>query len=217
MSKPILYSYFRSSSAYRVRIALNVKGVDYEYRPVHLVNDGGEQNKSDFVDLNPMKQVPFFVHENAKISQSVAIIEYIDTVWDSPRLLPRDPVGAAKVREIVEIINSGIQPLQNLSTGIELKKRFEITDDQKTAYWKHWIHKGFVALERQLKESSGTHCVGDHITTADLFLVPQVFNAERFEVDMGEFPTIKRVNEHLSKIEEFKKAHPAFQPDTPKS
>ena len=216
MSKPILYSYYRSSSAYRVRIALQLKDFEFEFRAVHLVKDGGEQKKSDFVNLNPMAQVPFFVHEKAQIAQSMAIIEYIDRVWEShPKLIPDDPVQAARVRELCEIVNSGIQPLQNLSVLMELKSSFN-ADEEKRAEWsKYWIRNGLIALDKNLSLTMGKHAVGDTPTAADVFIVPQIYNANRFGVDMSEFPNVSFVVKSALNIDAFQKAHPSMQPDAP--
>ncbi|MCB0393139.1 MAG: maleylacetoacetate isomerase [Bdellovibrionales bacterium] len=213
MQKPILYSYFRSSCSYRVRIALNLKEVKFETRAKHLVK--GENNLEDYKRLNPMGQVPFFVHDGVGIAQSMAIIEYIDQVFSSGQsLFPKSAGDAARVRQICEMINSGIQPHQNLSTGIEMKKWFGIDDEQKTKWWAFWIERGFVAIEKVLEETAGNFAFGDQVTAADAFIVPQVFNAKRFNLDMSKFPLISKVSGNAESLEAFKRAHPSKQPDS---
>ncbi|XP_041353264.1 maleylacetoacetate isomerase-like isoform X2 [Gigantopelta aegis] len=208
-SKPVLYSYYRSSASYRVRIALQVKGIDYEYKAVSLIKDGGEQYKEEYKKLNPMGQVPTLVIDGHTLVQSLPIIEYLDETRPSPRLLPEDPAGRVKVRSLAEIVNSGIQPLQNLPV---LKK---VGDDQKLEWAKYWIERGFKALETSLQETAGKYSFKDEVTMADLCLVPQVYNALRFGIDMSEFPTIHKVYDALVTLEAFKAAHPSNQPDTP--
>lgn len=207
--KPVLYSYFRSSCAYRVRIALALKNIDYEYKTVNLIKGGGEQKAPDFLKVNPMAQVPVLEVEGEFLTQSLPIIEYLDEKYPEPCLLPKDPIKRAKVRAIAEVVASGIQPLQNL--GI-----LSMVDEAKRPEWgKLFITKGFQALEAMLEKTAGTFCVGDSVTIADLCLVPQVYNALRFKVDMAQFPILSRINERLEKLPAFKAAHPSRQPDTP--
>ncbi|ESO91951.1 hypothetical protein LOTGIDRAFT_121608 [Lottia gigantea] len=208
--QPILYSYFRSSCSWRVRIALNIKGIEYEYKAVHLLNNGGEQRSEDYSSKNPMQQVPSLETSNGDVlTQSLPIMEYLEEQYPSPSLLPKDSIQRAQIRALAEMINSGIQPLQNLTVLQYLK------EDQKAEWSKHWIHNGFVALEKTLEKTSGKYCFGDNITLVDCCLPPQVFNANRFKVDMAEFPVISRINEDLGKIEAFKLAQPSQQPDCP--
>ena len=211
MSKPVLYSYFRSSCSWRVRIALLMKKVEYEYSAVNLVKEGGQQRTDEYNNLNPMQQVPTLVVDGHTLTQSVAILEYLEEVHTEPPLLPKDPLERVKVRELTELICSGIQPLQNL---VVLQK---IGDETKMEWGRFWIEKGFKALEQSLSKTAGKYCVGDKVTMADLCLVPQVGNAYRFSVDMSSFPLISKINEELSKIEEFKQAHPSVQPDCPEN
>lgn len=208
-TKPVLYSYFRSSCSWRVRIALAFKNIDYEYRAVNLVKDGGEQHSKEFTKLNPRCEVPVFVDGEQALTHSVPIIEYLEETRPLPPLLPSDPVQRAKVRGIVESIVSGIQPLQNLNVLVRV-------GEGKQEWAKYWIERGFAALEEQLRNTSGTCCFGDSVTIADLCLVPQVFNANRFGVDMTKYPIISRINEFLSSLEEFQNTHPSKQPDCPK-
>ncbi|XP_069639883.1 maleylacetoacetate isomerase isoform X3 [Haliaeetus albicilla] len=179
--KPILYSYFRSSCSWRVRIALALKGIAYDVVPVNLLKDGGQQ---------------------------LAIIHYLEDTCPNPRLLPQDLKKRAQVRMIADHIVSGIQPLQNLSV---LKQMGE----KKMEWAQNCIASGFQALEQTLEHTAGRYCVGDEVSMADLCLVPQVFNAERFKVDMGPYPTITRINKALLELEAFKVSHPSLQPDTP--
>ncbi|CAH1792070.1 unnamed protein product [Owenia fusiformis] len=209
-AKPILYSYFRSSCSYRVRIALALKGVEYEYRAVNLVKDGGQQHFDEYKQLNPMEMVPSFVVDGQALTQSVPIMEYIEEVYpQKPSLLPKDPLVRAQVRAVSEIINSGIQPIQNLPV-------LQYVGDEKKMEWgRYWIDKGFKGLEKQLQQTAGEFCVGDEVSMADACLVPQVFNANRFKVDMSQFPTINKIHQNCLNLEAFKAAGPTMQPDCP--
>jgi len=209
--KPVLFSYWRSSCSWRVRIALQIAGIEVEQKAVHLVKDGGEQLKPDYSDKNPMQQVPTFVTKGTRITQSMSIMEYINDIKPAANLLPKDPLMKAKVRMICEIINSGIQPIQNLC----VMKMYSQLQEAKMAWSKYWIDKGFVALEKELKNTAGTRCVGDQVSLADCCLVPQVYNAKRFSVDMTKFPTITRIHASLEQLPEFQAAHPSQQPDCP--
>ncbi|CAL8119053.1 unnamed protein product [Orchesella dallaii] len=210
MSKPILYNYFRSSASWRVRIALNYKGIDYEYVPVNLLQK--EQVGKDYLKVNPLGQVPAFVHDGNTITQSVAILQYIEDIYPSPPLIPKDPLKKARVMEICEIIGSGIQPLQNASVILKIDSE----DASKRIEWaKFWIEKGFVALEKLLEQTSGKYCFGDELTLADCFLVPQAAQATRFKVNVSEYPYISRINATLKQLEPFQKADAFVQSDCP--
>ncbi|XP_021353595.1 maleylacetoacetate isomerase-like [Mizuhopecten yessoensis] len=211
MAKPVLYTYFRSSCSWRVRIALAWKGIEYESRFVNLVKDGGQQKKDEYAAINPMQQVPALVMNESTMTQSVAMLEYLEEVHPEKPLLPVDPLERVKVREIVSVISGGIQPLQNLSV---LKK---IGDEGKMEWGKFWIDKGFQALEEILKRTAGKYCVGDTVTIADACLVPQVYNANRFKVDMEQFPIIARLNDELLKLDAFKESHPSKMDDCPEN
>jgi len=207
----ILYSYFRSSCSWRVRLVLAMKEIKYEYRAVNLLK--GDQLDDEYSEVNAMCQVPTLEVDGKPMTQSLAIMEYLEEVYPEPRLLPQDPVLRAKVRQICQLIGSGIQPVQNLAV---LKKVAALAGDEAKTTWGHeTIAAGFRALEAVLAQSAGSCCVGDDVTLADCCLVPQVFNANRFKVDMSEFPTISRVSEHLDNLEAFKAAHPTQQPDCP--
>lgn len=211
-----LYSYFRSSCSYRVRIALNLKGIDYKIEPVHLVKDGGEQFSSNFMELNPSSKVPVLVHDDKALFQSVAIIEYLEETFPQKPLYPQDSFDKAQTRLLCEIINSDIQPLQNLAILKKLVKEFSSTDEQKIKWIQDIISLGFASYEKVLAQTAGQFSCGDQPTAADCFLIPQVYNADRFKVDMSSFPLIKRISDFSKSIEAFSNAHPDNQPDAPK-
>ena len=215
MADPILYSYWRSSCSYRVRIAAFLKKVAFEYRDVHLVRDGGEQKKADYLALNPMGQVPLRVQDGHQVGQSMAIIQLLEQLAPQPALFPADPFERAQVVALCEDINTGIQPVQNLSVMQYVDQQYEVGGEGKAAWASHWIDKGFVALEAKLAKTAGVYAFGDQVSAVDCFLVPQVYNAVRFKLDMDRFPTIKRVNETCLAEEAFKQAHPDSQPDAP--
>lgn len=209
-----LYGYWRSSSSWRVRIALAIKGVDYTYVPVHLVKEGGEQHGEEFRRLNPMGQVPVLVVEEQgreyALGQSMAIFEYLDERFPEPRLLPADLIGRARARQLAEIVNSGIQPLQNLR--VIQKLRDELGQDAK-AWCAEAIAEGLKSYEELVAQWAGTYSVGDEPSIADFCLVPQLYNARRFGVDLAGFPTILRIEAACMDLEGFKSSHPDEQPD----
>ena len=211
-----LYSYFRSSSSYRVRIALNLKNLDYQINPVHLLHRGGEQFTEKFKKLNPGCRIPVLIHKNHPISQSVAIIEYLEEQFPNPELYPKDPLEKAKVRQLCEIINSDIQPLQNLSVLKKLVKDYGLNEEQKLEWIRHWIGFGFQTFEALATKHSGKFSLRDEPCAVDCFLIPQVYNALRFGVDLSLFPKIQSVYQQSMKHKAFKKAHPDNQPDSPK-
>ncbi|XP_078134548.1 maleylacetoacetate isomerase isoform X1 [Sander vitreus] len=208
LAKPVLHGYFRSSCSWRVRIAFALKGIEYDQAPVNLIKDGGQQLTEQYKALNPMQQVPAVEIDGITLSQSLAVIQYIDETRPGPRLLPADPKKRAQVRMISDVIASGIQPLQNLYV-------IQKIGAEKVQWAQHFIDRGFQALEPILKQTAGKYCVGDEISMADICLVPQVYNAERFKVDVRQYPTIKRLNQTLLEIEAFKVSNPSCQPDTP--
>jgi maleylacetoacetate isomerase/maleylpyruvate isomerase len=214
MHNLILYSYFRSSTAYRVRIALNLKNISYTQKPVHLLEDGGQQYKTEYLALNPTAEVPTLVHDGKIISQSFAIIEYLDEIFPNPAIMPLSAYDRAKVRQICENINCGIHPLTNLKVMQFLNREMGIQQNEKWQH--HWIKKGLEALEKILEKTAGTYAFGGTITCADIFIVPQIFSAERFGVNTNEYPLLKRINEACLNLEAFQLAHPYRQPDTPK-
>lgn len=212
---PKLYSYFRSSAAYRVRIALELKGLDYRISPVHLLRDGGEQHSDSYKQLNPTELVPTFVDDDGTvINQSMAIIEYLDEKYTNTPLLPDLFADRARVRGIALQIACDIHPVNNLRILQYLARDLAIEKSQRDNWYRHWVIKGFSALEQQLQSAeTGDFCHGDQPGLADCFLVPQVFNANRFEVDMGQYPAISRIVANCEGLSAFQNAHPDAQPD----
>lgn len=208
-----LYSYFRSSAAYRVRIGLHWKRLQFETIPVHLVKSGGEQHQSGYRKVNPMGHVPSLDHDGFVVAESMAILDYLDQVFPEQPLFPANPQDRARVIQICEIINSGIQPLQNLKVNQLLEKEFGQTKGDVERWNKYWIEKGLASLEKVLETTAGTHCLDGRVTAADAFLVPQCFSARRFGVDTSLFPVIHRVEQAALGLEAFVKAHPEKQPD----
>lgn len=210
-----LYSYFRSSAAYRVRIALNLKGLAYEYAPIHLLRDGGQQLKPDYRELNPDGIVPTFIDGDNRLTQSLAIIEYLDETHPEPALLPGTPLDRAFVRSVALQIACEIHPVDNLRILKYLKHTLKVGDEAKDTWYRHWLESGFESLEKRLANDSrvGKLCFGDAPTLADLCLVPQVYNARRFNLDMSRYPTIERIADHAAQIDAFARAAPGQQPD----
>ncbi|ATB43273.1 maleylacetoacetate isomerase [Cystobacter fuscus] len=209
-----LHGYWRSSSSWRVRIALNLKGLSYEYVPVHLVKDGGEQHSEAYRALNPLRTVPMLefteggrVHH---LSQSLAILEYLEERHPSPALLPADPLLRARVRMLSEVVNSGIQPLQNLSVLQRIKAEWK-GDDK--AWAAHWIDRGLGAFQAMAQETAGRYCVGDSVSFADACLVPQLYSARRFGVDLQPYGLLTRVEAACASLPAFQAAHADRQPD----
>jgi maleylpyruvate isomerase len=210
-----LYSYFRSSAAYRVRIALNLKGLPYDYAPVHLLRDGGEQLKPAYRRLNPDAILPTLVDGDNVLTQSLAIIEYLEETHPEPPLLPKSPADRAYVRSVALQVACEIHPLNNLRVLKYLKHTVGANDETRDEWYRHWIEAGFTTLEEHLAGDSrtGRFCFGDTPTMADACLVPQVFNAQRFRTDMARFPTIQRVHDHATQLDAFARAAPGVQPD----
>lgn len=213
--KPILYSYFRSSASYRVRIALCLKEIDYDYNAIHLLKDGGQQHALNYKAVNPMGQVPTLVDGMNVIAQSMAIIDYVDQKWPKNPLFPKDLDTRAQVIEFCEIINSGMQPLMNLKIRQTLTNEFKATDEQIKKWMDIFLGQGFEALEKKLAKHGGQYCFGNQITAADAFLVPQVFGAMAVGINFDKYPLVKKMNDNLVKLEAFKKAHPQNTPDYP--
>lgn len=209
-----LYNYFRSSPSYRVRIALHSKGLPFQYTPIHLLNNGGEQNGHEYKLINPSKEVPALVHKGHIFTQSVAIIEYLDECFPHTRLYPQDSVLRAHVRELCESVNC-THPLSNLKVQQYLQNEIGLDDTAKQKWVQNWMNQNLEALEMRLEKTAGAYCFGDEITAADLFLIPHLFSARRFQVDISSLKTISLINENCLKLEAFKKAHPHFQIDTP--
>lgn len=208
-----LYGYWRSSAAYRVRIALNLKQLSFENLPVHLVKNGGEQHSDSYKALNPSELVPTLVDGDISLNQSLAIIEYLDEMYPKPALLPQDVATKAKVRALALDIACDIHPLNNLRVLQYLSGTLAVTDVVKTDWIKHWLHSGFTALEQRLSQSAGQFCFGDEVTLADICLVPQVYNALRFAQDMSAFPTVMAIQHNCQQLAAFALAAPEQQPD----
>ncbi|WP_069384864.1 maleylacetoacetate isomerase [Halomonas caseinilytica] len=209
-----LYGYFRSSAAYRVRIALNLKNLTYDQAPINLVK--GEQRDDAFLTHNPQGLVPMLMTDNGiRLTQSLAICEYLDERYPEPALLPIELEARARVRALSQAVACEIHPLNNLRVLKYLVNELEVDDDAKFAWYRHWIHQGFAALETMLSREagSGDFCHGDAPTLADVCLVPQVFNAERFECDLSAYPRIRRITENARALDAFRVAAPGEQPD----
>ena len=217
----ILYNYFRSSASYRVRIAMHLKQIEFDYHAVHLLNGGGEQLQNWYEGLNPSRQVPTLVEragastEPIVIAQSMAIFDYLDRTHPERPLFPVNKVQRAHCIQFCEIINSGMQPLFNLKTLAELTKMFGATQEQKNEWTKLWIRNGFEALERFAKLHANNFCLGYDVSAADCFLVPQIFAAERFGVTLENYPTLKKIGENCEALPEYRAASPFRQVDTP--
>ena len=208
-----LYSYFRSSAAYRVRIALAWKGLGFDYRAVHLVK--GEQRAPDYARRNPARLVPWLVDGEVEIGQSLAIIEYLDETHPEPPLLPPYPAGRARVRSLALGIACEIHPLNNQRVLGYLTGELKLDEAAKLAWYRHWVAQGLDTLERQLAADpqTGRCCHGDTPTLADLALVPQMFNAERFDCPLDAYPTLRRITAHCRSLPAFQAAAPSACPD----
>lgn len=210
-----LYTYFRSSAAYRIRIALNIKQLEADHKFVHLVRDGGEHRTQKFHKLNPQQRVPVLVDGGVPVTQSIAILEYLEEIHPNPPLLPGDTVDRAWVRSLALMIACDIHPLNNVGVLKLLESEFGADEVKKRKWIHHWVGQGFKALEEILAKDPRvkSYCFGDKVTIADICLVPQVYNAVRFGVDMGAYPTIQRINDACLKLDVFRKAAPENQPD----
>lgn len=214
-----LYGYWRSSATYRVRIAMNLKGLDYEYIPVHLVKDGGEQHKAQYHALNPNHLVPTFVDDDEDIflSQSMSIIEYIDERYhDVNPLLPSHKVERARIRSIAQDLSCDIQPLGNLRVLNYLRSELDANDEQVNEWAKEWITRGFDGIEEKLQTQAGKYSFDFNVTLADVCLVPQVYNAKRFNVDMTRYPLITKIADNCNQLTPFIDALPENQIDAVK-
>ena len=210
-----LYTYFRSSAAYRVRIALNLKGLPYVAVPVNLVKHGGEHLQDQYRAINPSALVPTFEDEGAMLAQSMAILEYLEETHPAVPLLPAAPLDRARVRALAQMVACDIHPINNLRVLRYLVHTLGISDDAKSEWYRHWVREGFAAIEGHLASdpAPGRFCHGGTPTFADCFLVPQVYNAQRFNVDMAPYPNIVRINDACAALPAFVAAHPAQQPD----
>jgi maleylpyruvate isomerase len=210
-----LYTYFRSSAAYRVRIALNLKGLDYDAIPVHLLRGGGEQLQETYRQINPSGLVPAFQDDYVTLTQSIAILEYLEDAYPQVPIMPKEATERARVRELAQIIACDIHPVNNLRVLRYLVHELGVSEEQKNAWYRHWLVGGLEVLEKHLARdpSAGPLCHGRTPTIADCLLVPQVFNAQRHGLDVSVYPNIARINAQCIEIPAFVKAHPSNQPD----
>jgi maleylacetoacetate isomerase len=208
-----LYTYFRSSAAFRVRIALNLKRLAYEPVFVHLAK--GEHRQPEYTKVNPQALLPTLeLDDGTRLTQSLAIIEWLDEQHPAPALLPKEPLARARVRSLAYLVASEIHPLNNLRVLQHLKRALGQTQEQIDDWYRHWIADGLAKLEAELaRPGTGNFCHGDAPTMADCCLVPQIFNAQRYQSDLAPYPTTMRVFENCMKLETFERAQPAKQPD----
>ena len=213
---PRLYSYFRSSASFRVRIALGLKGIDYEIVPVHLLREGGEQLRPEFRRLNPNATVPVLEQGGAALSQSLAIIEYLDEIHPEPPLLPGSAADRARIRALSLTIACDIHPLNNLRVLRYLNKVLGVEEEARNKWYRHWVEEGLAGVEAMLvgRPATGRFCHGDAPTLADCCLVPQIFNAQRVDCRLDHLPTIMAIHERCMTLAAFQRAAPAAQPDT---
>lgn len=210
-----LHGYWRSSAAYRVRIALNLKGLAYEQVPVHLIRDGGEQHRPEYAATNPQRLVPVLQHGQRMIRQSLAIIEYLDELWPDPPVLPVAPRERARARALALLVACDIHPLNNLRVLQYLEREYNAPLSERDAWIRHWIEDGFRAFEALLVEdlSRGEFCEGESPGIADCCLIPQVYNARRFGVNLDPYPNIRRIDAACLALPAFDAARPELQPD----
>jgi maleylacetoacetate isomerase len=215
LPRVVLYGYFRSSAAFRARIALNLKGIKPELRFIHLLKDGGQQHTAEYKTLNPQELIPALVHDGHTITQSLAIIEYLDELVPQPPLLPNDAFGRARARSLAYAVACDIHPVNNLRVNQYLKSTFNADPDMQANWQRHWITTGFDALEITLARDSetGTFCHGDTPTIADICLIPQIANARRVNLDIARWQTIARIEVHALTHPAFDAALPKNQPD----
>ncbi|HUY17609.1 MAG TPA: maleylacetoacetate isomerase [Candidatus Binataceae bacterium] len=208
-----LYSYFRSSASYRVRIALELKGLSYEYVAVHLRR--GEQSMAEYREINPAGLVPALTDGGAILTQSTAIIEYLEESYPAPALLPADSIERARVRALAQTVACEMHPLNNLRVLQHLRREFALTEDDTGKWYHHWLGLGFAAFEAMLANDArtGRYCHGDQPTMADIYLVPQIYNAERFRFDLAPYPVTRRIVAQCRTLEAFQRAAPERQPD----
>ena len=205
-----LYDYFRSTACYRVRIALHLKNIAYEKINIHLINNGGEQHTLEYREVNPQGLVPSLETNGHLINQSLAIINYLEEIYPNPALLPKNPLEKAAVNSLALIVACDIHPLNNLRVLNQLKKQFAANEAQVTQWYHRWLKAGFDAFESKLKNMSrnAPFCFGNAVSLADLCLIPQVYNANRFHFSMDDYPLISEINAYCLTLEAFQKASP---------
>lgn len=210
-----LYSYWRSSAAYRVRIGLNLKGLDYEIVPVHLVHDGGQQHAPEYRELNPQELVPTLLHGQRRLTQSLSILEYLDEVWPQRPLLPATARERQRARALALLVACDIHPLNNLRVLQYFDRQWHVPQPEREDWVRHWIEAGFRVLQEQLHDhpSTGTFCDGDTPGFSDCSLIPQIYNARRCGIDMAAYPALTRIEAACLALPEFDAARPENQPD----
>ena len=210
-----LYSYWRSSAAYRVRIALNLKGLDYEVAPVHLLKDGGEQLQAEYQAINPQGVVPALVDGDVSIGQSLAIMDYLESRYPEPSLYPQSIEARAFAQQIALVVACDIHPLNNLRVLKYLKRALEQGDEARDDWYHHWVGRGFTALEKLLdgRDWQGPYCLDAQVSIADACLIPQIYNARRFKIAMDDFPSLVKIEQACMELEAFRQAAPENQVD----
>lgn len=205
-----LYDYYRSSASYRVRIALTIKNISYEKIPVHLRNNGGEHRKKEYLALNPQGLVPTLNENGHIITQSLAIIEYLEDICPTPSLLPANPLARAQVRSLALLVACDMHPVNNLRVLNRLRQQFDANDEQITNWYHHWLKEGFDAFEARLETTPHKHqlCYGSDVSMADVCLIPQVFNAKRFGFAMDDYPLINDIVKHCLTMPAFRDTAP---------
>ncbi|EKE84753.1 maleylacetoacetate isomerase [Idiomarina xiamenensis] len=208
-----LYGYWRSGATYRVRLALHLKGLKFDYQPVHLVKDGGEQHQQAYQQMTPTELVPTLVDGDMTLHQSPAILEYLEERYPQPALLPEQEPQRSLARALALDMACDLQPLNNLRVLQYLTNDLALNDEQKQAWIAHWTKRAFTALEQSLSRSAGRYCVGDQVTFADVCLLPQVYHAQRFKVALDDFPTLMQVHHNLQQLPAVIASRPENQPD----
>ena len=210
-----LYSYWRSSAAYRVRIGLNLKGIEHEIIPVNLLKDGGEQHQENYRRLNPQHLIPTLIDGDVTVTQSLAILEYLDEKYPDPALLPAALADRSFARQLAQIVACDIHPLNNLRVLKYLSKELGIDDASKDNWYQHWLLNGFKSIELLLKSRNrrGPYCLSDHVTLADVCLIPQMYNAHRFNIPLEDFPILCKIEQECLDTDAFQSALPENQPD----
>ena len=210
-----LYSYWRSSAAYRVRIGLNLKNIEHEIVPVNMLKDGGEQHSDAYREVNPQGLVPTLVDDDLTLTQSLAILEYLDEKYPQAPLLPADTAGRARARQLAQLVACDIHPLNNLRVLKYLKRELNVEDAAKDSWYRYWIMLGFEAFESAITKIDrvGPYCLGEEITLVDLCLIPQMYNAHRFDLPLQHYPTLCTIEQVCLELEAFQLASPEKQID----